>query len=101
MHIETHNPQIMSSRRDLLLAAFSAGIMRANGPASARCVTDDWTELEPFFRSPAEFANDLGRFRSPLIFKDGRRVKSAADWNKRRGEIRKEWMHLMGPWPQI
>ena len=57
--------------------------------------------LAPFFRPPPELAKDLGPFRSPLLFADGTPVKNAADWDKRRQEIRKQWFDLMGPWPDL
>jgi dienelactone hydrolase len=58
-------------------------------------------ELAPYFKPPAEFADDLGDYRSPLLFADGRRVKDAADWQKRRQEILKTWHGFMGPWPEV
>jgi hypothetical protein len=57
--------------------------------------------LAQYFRPPAEFANDLGTFKSPLRFDDGKPVTSAADWRKRRQEILKTWHQEMGPWPPI
>jgi hypothetical protein len=53
------------------------------------------------FRPPEEFAKDFGSYRSPLLFADGSPVRNAADWQKRRQEIRKEWHDLMGPWPEL
>ena len=29
-----------------------------------------WKQIGPFFTPPAEFANDFGRFKSPLQFHD-------------------------------
>lgn len=60
-----------------------------------------WDRITPWFSPPAEFANDFGEFRSPLIFEDGSNVEFAADWEKRREEIRKQWHDLMGPWPEV
>jgi hypothetical protein len=57
--------------------------------------------LEPFFHPPAELSDDLGAFRSPLIFDNGRRVETPEDWLKRRKEILATWHKLMGPWPPI
>ncbi|MEQ8786309.1 MAG: prolyl oligopeptidase family serine peptidase [Pirellulaceae bacterium] len=59
------------------------------------------SRLEPFFHPPAELAEDLGAFRSPLIFDDGRKVETPEDWLKRREEILAAWHKLMGPWPPI
>jgi dienelactone hydrolase len=55
----------------------------------------------PFFKPPAEFATDLGGYRSPLKFDDGTPVRTAADWQKRRGEILRYWHGVMGQWPAI
>jgi dienelactone hydrolase len=60
-----------------------------------------WKTIAPCFRSPAEYANKLGSFRSPLLFEDGNRVKSAEDWQRRRKELLKVWHDLMGPWPEV
>lgn len=58
-------------------------------------------ELAPWFEAPAEFANQFGPYRSPLIFQDGSPVKTAADWPRRRDEIRRRWHEIMGPWPRL
>ena len=57
--------------------------------------------LSGTFTPPAEFAGDLGEFRSPLLFNDGSEVRSAEDWNLRREEIRSTWHGLMGEWPPL
>ncbi len=58
-------------------------------------------QLAPFFHPPAEFAGDFGKYKSPLVFDDGRPVKTAEDWRLRRAEILKTWHTLMGPWPPL
>lgn len=58
-------------------------------------------KIAPYFGPPKEFANDFGTYRSPLKFDDGTEVKSAADWPKRRAEIKKYWHGLMGEWPAL
>lgn len=55
----------------------------------------------PWFQPPSQFANDLGTYRSPLLFADGSTVKNPADWQKRREEILKTWHEFMGPWPPL
>src|SRR5437016_5077183 len=60
-----------------------------------------WRMIEPFFQPPAEFANQLGSYRSPWLFNDGTRVQTAADWPRRRKEIADTWTALMGPWPTV
>ena len=76
----------------LLVLGFP-GILFADEKVDAR--------LLPLFSPPAEFSNDLGSYRSPLEFEDGRRVTNAADWQLRRQEILKTWHDLMGPWPLL
>lgn len=53
------------------------------------------------FRPPEEFAGKPGDYRSPLVFDDGRPVRTREDWQKRRAEIRKAWHEIMGPWPPL
>jgi dienelactone hydrolase len=60
-----------------------------------------WSVLAPFFRPPREFAGQFGHYRSPLLFAGGTRVHNAEDWPRRREEIRRQWMDLMGPWPPV
>jgi hypothetical protein len=48
-----------------------------------------------------QWRDQYGDYRSPLIFKDGSKVETAADWARRRKEIRADWMRLMGPWPKL
>src|SRR4051794_725441 len=60
-----------------------------------------WKKLEPFFAPPPEFANDFGKYPSPLKFYDGRMVESPADWQSRRAEILKTWHERLGPWPEL
>ncbi|MCA9030391.1 MAG: hypothetical protein KDA66_06250, partial [Planctomycetaceae bacterium] len=58
-----------------------------------------WNRIKPYFQPPAELQNDLGEYRSPLLFADGTSAKSADDWARRRVEIRDEWMSRLGQWP--
>jgi hypothetical protein len=60
-----------------------------------------WETIAQHFDVPSEFADDYGDFRSPLKFYNGRIVKTAADWQQRREEIRSRWMSLLGPWPEL
>lgn len=60
------------------------------------------TVLDPaIFKAPPAYANDLGAYRSPLLFQSGKRVSSAAEWPQRRAEILEHWTDLMGPWPPL
>ncbi len=53
------------------------------------------------FEPPAEHAGDFGEYRSLLRFDDGREVRNARDWGKRRREILQRWHGLMGRWPAL
>ena len=55
----------------------------------------------PFTQVPPEFATPLAMLRSPLLFKDGRAVKTPVDWQKRRAEILADWHRIMGAWPPV
>src|SRR5262245_35520078 len=88
----------------VLLASlpFLAGVARAEPPAKAEPTPDEIAKkLAPLFKPPAELADDLGNYHSPLLFRDGTKVKDAAGWQKRREEILKEWHDLLGPWPDL
>ncbi len=86
----------------VLWIAFAGAV---GSPVVAQCADPDveavWQRIAPFFKPTAKFAGDFGRYKSPLIFDDGRRVKSAADWRKRRGEILQTWHGRMGRWPAL
>ncbi|MGA2032502.1 MAG: hypothetical protein ABSG68_09615 [Thermoguttaceae bacterium] len=58
-------------------------------------------KLAKYFQPPGEYAGKLGNYRSPLAFADGTRVKSAADWARRRQEILAAWKGRLGPWPPL
>lgn len=60
-----------------------------------------WRQIEPFTHPPAEFADKLGPYRSPLKFDDGSEVKSADDWPRRRKEIFEKWQRRLGAWPPL
>jgi dienelactone hydrolase len=60
-----------------------------------------WQRIATAFTPPRELADDLGDYRSPLTFNDGRPVKTAEDWARRRKEILATWHGLMGAWPPI
>ena len=73
--------------------SFLLGLLAIAVPAQA----DDL----PFTQVPAEFVGQFSPGKSPLVFKDGSPVKTAADWQKRRSEILADWHQIMGEWPPI
>ncbi|MFC4870813.1 sialidase [Negadavirga shengliensis] len=60
-----------------------------------------WQRLAPYFSPPEVFSGELGEYRSPLVFENGKRVKNKKNWEKRRIEIREKWHGLMGKWPEM
>jgi len=53
------------------------------------------------FGPPAEYENDYGGYKSPLLFGDGKKVKTPEDWKRRREEILKFWEENLGLWPPL
>ena len=58
-------------------------------------------ELAEFFHPPEKYREELGKFRSPLLFADGTVVKTPEAWQKRRAEILATWHKAMGAWPPL
>ena len=90
----------MIMRQGLFGAALLSSAVILSATELIRCDEPSaGARLAPFFRPPAELAGDKGSYRSPLKFADGRPVRNAEDWRKRRQEILKTWHDIMGPWP--
>jgi dienelactone hydrolase len=85
---------VLLSALSLLISAFSL----AAEPASKEQL---WEQIKPLTQPPAEFAGDRGEYRSPLLFDNGERVKSAEDWAPRRKEIAAKWQERLGAWPPV
>jgi dienelactone hydrolase len=62
---------------------------------------DSWDKVSVYFSAPAAYKGKFGNYRSPLKFYDGKTVKSATDWTKRRKEIADRWHSMMGKWPSF
>ena len=84
-----------------LLCGILALAGAAGGAAAGEEAPTAAKRLAPFFRPPPKWANELGKYRSPLKFEDASPVKTPADWRKRRQEILKTWHGIMGPWPEL
>ena len=80
---------------------FAVGFYLASLASGLAQRSDSLSSIAPFFRPPAEFTNQFGDYRSPLLFSDVSRVRTSADWARRRAEIRQQWMDLLGPWPPL
>ena len=93
-----------ASRRTWLAAAGATAVAalcpaRAQGSPASR--DELWTKIEPFTRPPDEFAGQLGDYKSPLVFADGRNVASPDGWARRRKEIEATWHRRLGGWPPL
>jgi len=84
-----------------LTAVVLLGIGVAVAAGAEASADGAWQAIAPYFKPPAEYAGDVGPYRSPLRFDDGRPVKSPADWRRRRVEILAYWHRVMGPWPPL
>jgi hypothetical protein len=60
-----------------------------------------WERIAECFTPPPAFAGDTGSYASPLVFADGSRVETPADWPRRRAEILATWKGLLGQWPEV
>ena len=58
-------------------------------------------KIAAFFRPPPELTGDFGNYKSPLIFDDGTKVQTPADWQRRRREILQTWRGYLGFWPTL
>jgi len=84
----------MTNHRPLALALLLALTPAAKG-------ADDGPPAAPAgaFEPPPEFAGDLGSYRSPLRFADGRVAATEAEWRERRREILGQWRARIGAEP--
>lgn len=78
----------------LMFAMFTC-IAVAQDPAPA------FEKLEACFAPPPRWENQLGDYRSPLLFADNTEAASATDWKRRRKELLSEWESLLGKWPPL
>jgi hypothetical protein len=83
----------------LIAIATSGSMALASGEDGTH--DDPPGSLASAFRPPAEFRDDLGSYRSPLSFDDGRPVRDAAGWRGRRQEILAAWHGIIGAWPPL
>ena len=77
------------------------GTMLLSGLSEFRAKSNSTDRLSEFFIPPNDWKGKLGNYRSPLIFNDESKVETPKDWSRRRIEIRKIWMQLMGQWPKL
>lgn len=78
-----------------MVIAASRASLQSEEPASPPAA------IASYFSPPEAWKNDLGDYRSPLKFSNGEMIKTAADWQKRRLEIRNQWDAYLGKWPKL
>ena len=86
------------TNRRLFLTNLAAAAMAKPLKAAQR---QPWDEIAPYFKPPEKWRGKLGKYRSPLLFNDGSKVKTAKEWTRRRTEILKNWQDLLGDWPAL
>ena len=79
-----------------LLCAVSTAAQDADGREATA-----WNTIAPYFQPPADLAEDMGEYRSPLLFDNGRPVQTPDQWSQRRQEILRFWHQVLGQWPPL
>ena len=91
-------PMRIQTNRRVFLKGLAAGVVTGPMLAARPNVIGP---IDSYFTPPKEWREKLGAFRSPLVFNDGTRAKTPADWVRRRLELRVDWMKLLGQWPKL
>lgn len=106
-----------------LTISLAFGIAVAHGQSEEPSLDERlrWSEMEEFFVAPEAYQNQLGEYRSPLLFDAvsqtnidptvsapveglsgaAKQVATPDDWALRRQEIRSYWHGVMGEWPDL
>jgi hypothetical protein len=79
----------------------AACTVHAAEPQASADHTNPPSAITNLFTPPRAFLHEFGKYSSLLTFRDGTRVRTPADWQKRRAEIRAEWEREIGTWPPL
>ena len=60
-----------------------------------------WNKIASYFIVPEKYKNKTGNYSQALKFYNGDTVATAKEWPKRRDEIYRKWMDLLGHWPPV
>jgi hypothetical protein len=60
-----------------------------------------WETIAPYCSPPKRWQGEFGEYTSPLVFDDGTKVATPADWKRRRTQILAQWESLLGKWPPL
>src|SRR5687768_3813136 len=95
-----NTPTLLLSARTIALVLLCVPVLHAAEPAPIPSRPTP-AEISGLFTPPPEFAGQSGKYNSLLTFRDGTKVRTPADWQKRRAEIRAEWERVIGTWPPL
>src|SRR5688572_14266140 len=95
------NSKSMVHRRNIRLKTFQTILLLTLATfIQSAAQTNFCPELAKHFRPPAEFSN-TGKYATLLTFQNGQPVRNAADWQRRRAEIKSTWEKFLGEWPPL
>ena len=57
--------------------------------------------VAPYCSPPKRWQGEFGNYKSPLVFDDGTKAETPADWRRRRSQIFDQWQTLLGKWPPL
>lgn len=89
------------NRLYLTLCFAAISLLQPEAFAQVKPASSVWERIAPYFSPPDSLKNYYGDYISPLIFKNGNKVKDAGDWEERRKEILQQWHGMMGQWPAL
>lgn len=69
--------------------------------ATANSRDTAWKTIKPYFSPPAKWRGNSEKYSSPLMFNDGKKATTPAQWQSRRAEILAQWEGLLGQWPPL
>lgn len=75
--------------------------LKWNRPNAGITFNSPAEKIQPFFTPPKVWSGKYGDYKSPLEFADGTRVRTPADWQRRREELAAQWEALLGKWPPL
>ncbi len=93
------SPVSLAVGQELHFSLHSKEPWQSNDPKSEP--SQSWMRIAKYFVAPELSPIDAQRYRSPLLFSDGREVSTAEQWLERRQEILAEWEELLGHWPPL
>jgi hypothetical protein len=85
----------------IILLTTALAIAQQEDLASPAIGDNAYSTIKPYFTPPEAFRSKFGDYKSPLVFNDGSKVETPADWTRRRAEILEQWQEFLGRWPPL